>query len=277
MIVAICMCIRMATNKIKSLIMQNWIFYLLGIIIIFGVKIFYSAADSNGLKWILRPTAWWVRTLSGISFEYDPYLGYVNHSLRFIIAPSCSGTQFMVITITTLIFSFVHRMETKIRGFCWIVISLVSSYLFTIFVNSLRIVLSIYLPLYLQKSDIYSGWMTPARLHTSIGIIIYFSSLCIIYHIAEYVSRTPSLRLRRQPDCNKIHLSGTSFVEIIHKCITPMFWYFSITLGIPFLNKAYKDNLSNFIEYTILVTSICMVIVFIFFLVSVIREHFSKG
>lgn len=266
----------MIFNKVKSFLIKYWIFYLVGFIFIFGIKYFYSKADSSDLEWILAPTTWWVSILSGITFKNKPHVGYISHEFRFIIAASCSGIQFMIITIATLIYSFVHRMRTMKRGFCWIALSLLVSYLFTIFINGIRIVFSIYFPIYLHKSDIYNGGMTPERLHTTIGIVVYFTSLFTIYHIALYVSQKIADMPERNPDFIGLKYPGKSFMQIICKYIPPIFWYFSIALGIPFLNKAYKNHYENFMEYAMLMATVCFSILSLFFLVSMIRKHFSK-
>ena len=91
---------------------RQYIFiYLMGFSLILGMKYLYSKADCESLLWILGPTARWVELLSGIPFVYEPGFGYANHGLRFLIAPSCSGVQFMIITAAMLIFSFSHRSE----------------------------------------------------------------------------------------------------------------------------------------------------------------------
>ena len=132
--------------KIFPILRQNWPYYLTGTAVIIIIKVFYGHAAASRLTWILTPTAWWVRTLSRIPFEYDPIAGYVNYPLRFIIAPSCSGVQFMMIAIAMLIFSYVHRMDTKKKKIIWTLFSFGISYLSTVFINGFRILLSIYLP-----------------------------------------------------------------------------------------------------------------------------------
>jgi len=141
--------------NLKSRCHTCGIFYLAGLLLILGIKYFYSNAGSNELVWILAPTSWWVRTLSGFSFEYEPFVGYVNHKLRFIIAPSCSGVQFMIITMTVLIFSFIHRMDNNKKRLLWFSCSLILSYPVTILVNGIRIVLSICLPRLLPEANFF--------------------------------------------------------------------------------------------------------------------------
>lgn len=244
-------------SKQKSMLRRNWPFYLTGTATIIIIKGFYTHGAASRLTWILAPTARWVRTLSGIPFEYDPIAGYVNYPLRFIIAPSCSGVQFMMIAIAMLIFSYVHRMDTIRKKAIWTVFSFVISYLSTVLVNGFRIVLSIYLPaslpLWLHNPRLYDGWLTHGRLHTIIGVAVYFTSLSILYHVAGHISGRPSFRW-----------------------LPPVFWYVSIVLGIPFLNRAYKDNGHRFLEYAALLTAVCAVILFLFFVAGRMKRCFMK-
>lgn len=91
----------MPLQRIRTLLKENWIFYLTGAAFVLGLKLFYSQADADELKWILAPTSRWVSILSGIPFEYMAHTGFVNHDIRFIIASSCSGIQFMLIAAAT--------------------------------------------------------------------------------------------------------------------------------------------------------------------------------
>lgn len=263
----------MVSDKIKSFIMRNWVLYFVGFIIVFGIKYFYSKAGSDELEWILAPTAWWVKTLSGIAFDRESHVGYINHTFRFIIAPSCSGVQFMTVTFATILFSFVHRMRTMKMKFCWAALSVGFSYLFTVFVNGFRIIFAIYLPLYIHRSDIGGGWLTSERIHTIEGTVVYFVSLLIIYRIAGYASRKIACLPEEVLSRNRSEQPGNPLLRIIRKCVPPMFWYFFITLGIPFINGAYKNDGKKFIEYAILMTAVCAATVFLFCLAYVFKER----
>ncbi len=115
--------------------------YLTGFLLLSCIKVYYGKAGSDSLLWLLAPAAWWTKALSGLSFEYVPQIGYVNHSCQFIIAASCSGAQFMILSAAMLIFSFTHWMNTRRQGFLWLGVSLGGSYLYTIFINGIRILL----------------------------------------------------------------------------------------------------------------------------------------
>ncbi len=246
----------MTFKKIRTLLKENWIFYLTGAALVFGLKLFYSQADADELKWILAPTSRWVSILSGLSFEYMPHTGFVNHDIRFIIASSCSGVQFMLTAIATLIFSFLHRAGSgdgskhMAKGFLWTGFCIVSSYLFTILVNGLRIVLSIYLPGTLEKLGFpYEEWLTPGNLHTLIGTVTYFSSLLVLYHLGDFLTGR---------NINTASASRAPYAALLTRCLPPLFWYFSIVLGIPFLNRAWQKDFTKFADYVSLVSGVCL-------------------
>lgn len=239
-------------EKLKTQFCFYLPYYLLSLLALGGLKLFYSRAGADELTWILAPTAGWVSILSGIPFTYVPDEGYVNHSLRFVIAPSCSGVRFLCITAAMLIFSFLHRTGSGsvAKSIRWILGSLGFSCLFTVFVNGLRILLAIYVPLTLSDAGIYIRWLTPERLHTLIGTVVYFFSLLILY-------RAAGLLCLGKPAAP----SRSSFAR---SCLSPAFWYLFIALGIPFLNRAYAGSRGKFGEYAVLVSAACLILLFLF-------------
>lgn len=264
---------------------QNAIFYLLGLLFILGMKYFYGRAGSDELRWILAPTTGWVEILSGIPFVYEPGLGYVNHDFRFLIAPSCSGVQFMIITAATLLFSFVHRVESFLpaaRGaqscgteslntdshgaqsysagfslsamkFGWMGVSLLLSYLFTVFVNGLRILAAIHVPDFLDGLGIHSAFLTDDRLHTIIGVVVYFVFLLSLYGLVESVFEK-----------GRGGKSAPRRGQIVRSLLPPVFWYLFIVLGIPFLNRACQKQPEKFAEFAAMITVCCAVILLLY-------------
>lgn len=268
----------MNIQKITRFLRQNMIFYIIGFFILFGMKYFYSKADCEGLRWILGPTARWVEALSGIPFVYERGMGYVNHGLRFLIAPSCSGVQFLIIMAAMLIFSFVHEaadfrlpdrlpLSRTTKGISWIAVSLLLSYVLTVFVNGLRIIAAIYLPSFFERIHAFGSFLTPDRLHTMIGVVVYFAALLTIYQLA-------GLLLYRGDGTDK----DRPFLQIVRKCLSPVFWYFFIVLGIPFLNRAYHRSGKQFTEFVLLVTLCCGTVLLLYCLGALIRRRFlSRG
>lgn len=270
----------------KALLSQNCIVYLAGFFIVLGMKYFYSRAGSSQLDWILAPTAWWVRILSGIPFEKVTNTGYVNHAYRFIIAPSCSGVQFMIISIAMLVFSFVHQMRTKRRKLFWTVFSIAVSYIFTVFVNGIRIAVSVELPVYLG-SVLANQRLSPEKLHTMTGIVIYFAALLVLYSAAETVSRKIYSCGNGSADCSVSYASGcfapsgasavpAAFHTVFRRYGAPVFWYISIVLGIPLMTRIYRNEWDGFREFTILTAAVCMSVLLPFFLISLMKKYLEN-
>lgn len=250
----------MKKDNIISSMKQHWYCYLIGGLITAGLKYFYSQAGCEALRWVLAPTARWAGALSGLSFSYLPDMGYVNEAHRFLIAASCSGLQFMIITIATLIFSLAHRMKTTGQRMGLIGLSLLSAYFVTILVNGLRITLAIYLPAVIFQGNPPGGWLTPDRLHTLIGIAVYFTALCLIYRMADHAVRLMNDETGAAENRAGLPHVGDTASELIRKLLPPAFWYFFIALGVPFLNGAYEKNSGGFTEYASLII-ICSVII----------------
>ena len=237
--------INMAGSRWKAVLKENLIFYAAGFVVLSCLKLFYSRAGSDELRWILAPTARWAGSLGGIPFAYEAQRGYVNHELRFIIAASCSGVQFMLVSMAALIYGCIHRMKTGKKKTIWLAGSMVFSYLFTVFVNGIRIVSAIYLPLRLEGVLAGGGWLTAQRLHTLIGIVVYFMALLLVYQAADFMAGIVAV---------------------------PVFWYFAIVLGIPFLNGARGKNRDGFGEYAALVTTVIVGIILLLWLASLVRN-----
>lgn len=258
-------------EKAGYILKNNWFSYLIGLAAILGLKLFYRSADSCELMWILTPVAWWVGILSRNTFVNIPHVGYVNHSLQLIIAKSCSGVSFMIIVLAVLIFSYTHRAPSRKKRFLWISLSFALSYLFTILVNSLRIILSIYLPSFLENRDICRNLLTPDRLHTLIGTAVYFTSLLVIYNFAGWLSfeiaGSFSEIAGSSPDAAKTGkpLLKTALMKPLRRLVPPAFWYFFMVLGIPLLHNA-KNGYEQFAEFALLITVVCGIVLGISYL-----------
>lgn len=267
----------MTKNKVAPFIKQHWYCYLIGGLITAGLKYFYSQAGCEALRWVLAPTARWAGALSGLSFSYLPDMGYVNEAHRFLIAASCSGLQFMIITIATLIFSLAHRMKTPWQRMGLIGLSLLSAYFVTILVNGLRITLAVYLPAVILQGNTPGGWLTPDRLHTLIGIAVYFTALCLIYRMADHAVRLMNDETGAAENCAGLPHAGGMAAALIRNLLPPAFWYFFIALGVPFLNGAYEKNAGGFTEYASLITICGLIIVALLSAGAAVRKYNIPG
>ena len=239
----------------KTLLKDNWIFYLLTTLAALAMRHFSRITDSDALLWILAPTTRWAGILGGIPFEYLPHLGYVNHFYRFLIAPSCSGIRFMMITFLMLIFSFIHRFSSNRAKAFWFGSSAVFTYLSTIFVNGIRIITAIYLPIPLEKAGLLTGLLNPDKLHTLIGTVVYFSSLCVFYPLASCLCQYLSTLLS-----DKCADSFSSASEPESRLLIPAFWYLLAVLVIPFAGRVLRNDWEGFVPYALLISGACIII-----------------
>ena len=248
-------------SKIKNVLAENALFYVIGLLIAIGLKYFYHQAGSDDLNWILIPTSRVVEYLSGIHFERELHIGLVNHAYRFIIVPSCAGVNFLAIAFSTIFFSFIHRLTGIGLKSLWLGISAGFAYFLTLVANALRIIAAIYL----YRADIYGGWVTMERIHRIEGAFIYFLFLLIAYLTAERVVQgvvltTPGAWRSPAPE-------GKEFMHIIRRCLIPFFWYSLIGLGIPLVRMAYRQDGATFTEHFSSVTLVCLCILLLFFVI----------
>lgn len=251
--------------QIKTMVQNYWLLCLAAAIVTLVMNHFCITNDSDTLTWILTPTARWVSVLSGISFEYLPHQGYVNHFYQFLIAPSCAGSRFMLLTFLMLVFSFpisdlMGENENDInmkKEYLWFGFSMVFSYVSTIFVNGIRITVSIFLPAVLERRHLMDGWLTPDRLHTLIGTVSYFTFLCAIYLIAVQIRRRMFGQRGRQTDI-------LFFV--------PVFWYLLVVLALPFVKRMYHNEWEGFGQYVAAVAGVCCGVWVLFVIGGRIRQ-----
>ncbi len=259
-----------AAEKRKAILpylRSYWLVGLMAGVIALILYYFCRTKDSDVLLWILAPTAWWARSLGGIYFEYLPHQGYVNYFHRFLIAPSCSGSRFMLLTFLMLVFSFLppaagkEERRGKAAKYLWFVCSLVFAYGSTVFVNGIRIVVSVYLPNILEQRHLLDGWLTPDRLHTLIGMVLYFTSLCLIYLSVSRIHR----KIFRSCRTDRVVPEKRTFT--VQK-YAPAFWYLLIVLGLPFVKRVYHKEWEGFGQYAALVVGGCAMISAIFVLMG---------
>ncbi len=149
--------------------------------ITYALKRHYSSADAEALQWILAPTAWLVETFVRAPFVFEQHVGYVNQELRFAIVPSCAGVNFMIIAICTAAVGFVTYMPTLRAKLTLLLASVGLAYLATLGVNTARIIIA----LLLQAHPVSFAGLSSAQIHHAEGIVVYFTSLCALYLLAD--------------------------------------------------------------------------------------------
>jgi exosortase K len=196
-----------------------------------GLKLFYSTASPDNLRWILAPTTWLVEFASGWSFTFESHAGYMSSDHSFLIAASCAGVNFLITAF--LMLTLKRLWFDRFENISWrfVLVAVLLAYAATIITNTVRICVA----LRLQELRGEITWLSPNQLHRAEGIIVYFGFLWSLYVMTDRASK---LRI-----------------------IFPLSVYYATTLGLPVLNGAYRQGL-EFWEHSffVLVLPVMLVI-----------------
>jgi len=236
------------TNPVKHYIIKNGIFCLITLLLALGLKHHYSKASSDALTWILSPTAAIVEILTGNQFIKEADAGFFNQDTRIMIAPACAGVNFLIAAFCVSVFTSIHKLPGVLSKSLWLLLCATASFIYTILVNTIRIITSIRL----ITADIHFGWFSLERIHRLDGIIIYFFFLSLLYFIIQKITTDWKGTNKTSPPVisrthHRISLELTGLV--------PLIFYWAITIVQPWLNHAYRNNPSGFIEHSTMVVA----------------------
>jgi exosortase K len=214
---------------------------------VFALKYHYSIASSDDLEWILKPTAKLVETILNKPFIKESSTGYVNWEYNIIIAKSCAGINFFITAFCMQTFGSIKKIKILFKQLSFIIQHMIIIYILTILVNTFRIIISIWL----LNADIYSKWLTKDQVHKITGIIIFFSSLCVLYIISKKISGKH---------------------KIIQSYLRPLAWYLIVIVLIPMI-RGWGTNFNNqFLKHSFIVILISFIIIFFFSSIQYIYE-----
>ena len=195
-----------------------------------GAKAFYSKAGSDSLEWLLTPTAYLVEAVSGIAFDNEPGLGWVNGDFGVIIAPSCSGMNYLIMLFCLSTLSAVPKLRSLSALCGWGLISALTAYVSTLSVNSLRI----WLAILLYEADIYSVSLTEESVHRVAGVSIYYFFMVFYYYAVSFILNLAT---------GQRHGPAEDFAGLgrIVRFLWPFCCYLIFSVTIPFLRGAASD------------------------------------
>src|SRR5689334_8383616 len=101
-----------------------------------ALKQYYSTGTANELRWILAPTTCIVELLSGRSFTFESYTGYMSNDHTFVIAVSCAGVNFLIMAFVMLA---LRRLWLGRVSWRFLPISMAIAYVTTVIANAVRI------------------------------------------------------------------------------------------------------------------------------------------
>lgn len=165
------------------IIRKNIPYYLIAIGIFILLKIGYTFADNDDLIFLLNPTDTLVGVITNSNSYYLAESGFFNSRLNIIIDKSCSGFNFWILCFIALTFLAIKNLDKIHHKIIALPTILALSYIFTILVNSSRILVSTVI----HSSELTFIGSSPSWLHQAEGSFIYLSFLIVIYLGFEYL------------------------------------------------------------------------------------------
>ena len=232
---------------------------IVAIVIAWGMKYHYSHSSSDELAWILAPTAYLVQMTGDMKFKREINTGYLNNEYGIVIAPSCSGVNFMIIVFCLSAYTGLKHIKTAPAQFLWIMVSMACSYAYTLLVNTFRISLS----LYSMRTEFLQTWFSRETVHLLEGVIVYFIFLLIYNHLLNRTINPDGI-----VDCRKPFMP-------IRRFLLPLSFYLSFTLVVPVLNHGGLLPDRSFTEFAIIVLAVCSIVCLLFFLFKVCCHYIA--
>ena len=200
-----------------------------------ALKLHYSTASPDQLRWILAPTTALVELFSGTSFQFESYAGYMSGDHRFLIAASCAGVNFLITAF--LMLSLRTLLLDRSREVSWRFIPLNAglAYVTTVVANTVRICGALWLRHLPDEERLLSG----SQLHRVEGIVVYFGFLLLLFLLTEEINSTQT--------------SG-----FLRKILFVLAVYYSMTLIIPLINHGYRYQ--EFFEHFVIVLLLPLII-----------------
>lgn len=196
-----------------------------------ALKYFYSTASPNELRWILAPTTVLVELLSGKSFEFESYTGYMSSDHTFVIAAPCAGVNFLLTAFVMLGLRQLWRDRFQAVSWSFLPAAAAIAYVATLIANTVRICVAL--------EGLELSWLTRNQVHRVEGIVVYFGFLLLLFVVMErFESAKSSLR----------------------RLALPLVIYYATTLGIPLVNGAYRQY-PSFWEHFVFVLVLPLILV----------------
>jgi exosortase K len=213
-----------------------------------SLKLYYSTASVNQLRWILAPTAALVELVTGSRFQFESHAGYISSDHSFIIAASCAGLNFLITAFLMLSLRklWTARAHNSSRAWRFIPIAALSAYFATLVANTVRIATA----LRMQRFPIEIG-LSANQLHRLEGILIYFGFLLLLFVVSE------KLNLGSASNSGK---ASTKVSDLLRRSFFPLLIYYATTLAIPLVNGGYRQG-PDFWEHSLFVLLTPLIII----------------
>ena len=205
------------------------------------LKLYYSTASVNQLRWILAPVSVLVELISGSSFEFESHAGYMSSDRSFVIAASCAGVNFLITSFLMLSLRKLWRDRSRTMSWGFIPAAAVFSYLATLVANTVRISTA----LRLRRMPLEVSWLSGNQLHRFEGIFVYFGFLLLLFMVSEKMS---SENISGLPS----RAASPTGAGLVRQSFFPLLVYYGTMLGIPLANGGYRQG-ADFWEHSLFV------------------------
>jgi len=202
-----------------------------------ALKLHYATASPDQLRWILAPTTLLVELLTGVSFTFESYAGYMSSDHTFLIAASCAGVNFLITAFLMLTLRRLWTGRARSIGWSFIPSMALLVYVFTLVANTTRICVA----LRMRAIPRHEGWLDPNQLHRSEGIFLYFGFLLLLFMLTE-------------------RSNSATFSDVLRRSLFPLVIYYATTFGVPLANGAYRQG-REFWEYSLFVFFIPLLLI----------------
>jgi exosortase K len=223
-----------------------------------AIKLYYSTAGVNDLLWILAPTSFLVEMMTGVAFTFETGPGFMSEDHAFLIAPSCSGVNFMITAFLMLTFARLWRGRSHNIGWIFMPVSAVAAYLTTLLANTVRISTA----LQIRRLDADLVWLNPDQLHRFEGIVVYFGFLLLLFVVNEKVG----------PD-RAAGAGGRT--GLLRRFLLPLLIYYATTIGVPLASGAYRGGFAtaDFWEHSLFVLLIPILLLLVLATLSFFNDQ----
>jgi exosortase K len=218
-----------------------------------GLKLFYSSATADDLLWILTPTTALVELLSGRSFEFESYAGYMSSDHRFVIAVPCAGVNFMITAFLMLALRRLSRERFQPVSWVFLPIAVLLAYVATLLANTTRI----WLALEMQAQSVWVTWLDGNQLHRLEGIVVYFLFLMLLFVLTEAFEKSKPRNFARA-------------------ALFPLSIYYATTIVVPLLNGSYRRG-SAFWEHSAFVFVLPLLVILPLLLQQILAANLRSG
>jgi len=162
---------------------KNVPFYLAALFLFIALKLWFSAAGVNDLAFLIKPANKFTELTMGSQSVYVSDSGYYHEKLNIIIGKSCCGYNYFIMCFLLFSYLFIKYSGKPLYKALSIILSVIITYLLTIFVNTSRIFISIIA--FNQTSQILPDYQ--GMIHRAIGIFTYLSFLALAYLFADKI------------------------------------------------------------------------------------------